>query len=1212
MTSTRETDPTETDIRAQLAVLRESEQSYRNQFAANSSVMLLIDPSDAAIIDANAAALVFYGYSREQLLAMRITEINTRPVPEIMLALQSVPKGEGLRFEFEHRLADGSLRNVEVSASSIQFGGRDLLHSIIHDITASKRAKQRLMESEERHRLFFEQSRDAMMTLAPPVWKFTSGNPAARAMFGAKDEAEFTALGPWDVSPERQPDGRPSDEEARAAIATAMREGSHFFDWTHRTLDGRDFPTTVLLTRMVMAGQTFVQAIVRDITAQRQAEQALRAERDLFSAGPVCTIVWEVSKHWPVRQVSSNSAAILGYTADEMMAPAFRYAGLLHPEDLDRALQEVADHIERHEDTYEQSYRLKTKNGAYRWFYDFSRLVRNDRGGVEFICGYLFDQSWMKEAETALDQERQRLDDILRGTRAGTWEWNVQTGEVVFNERWAEIIGYTLEELAPVSIGTWRRFAHPNDLKKSRALLERHFRCELDYYECDSRVRHKDGHWVWVQDRGKVATWTHDGKPLLMRGTHQDINERKLAEEKLQLAASVFTHAREGIVITTADGAIIEVNDAFTHITGYRREEVLGRNPRVLKSGQHPKAFYVALWRSLIDKGHWSGEIWNRRKSGELFAEILTISAVRNDQGKTLHYVALFSDITAFKEHQRQLEHIAHYDALTRLPNRVLLADRLHQAMVQTRRRGQQLAVAYLDLDGFKTINDTHGHAAGDQLLITVAARMSQALRQDDTLARLGGDEFVAVLVDLTDIGSTERLLTRLLAAVAEPVPVADFTHRVTVSLGVTLYPQADEVDADQLLRQADQAMYQAKLAGKNRYHLFDAEHDRSARGHHESLEHIRHALTEGQFVLHYQPKVNMRAGTVIGAEALIRWQHPERGLLPPAMFLPVIENHPLAVELGEWVIETALTQMDDWRARGLDLPVSVNIGARQLQQVDFVERLRALLLAHPGIEPSSLGLEVLETSALEDLAHVSQVIAACRELGVACALDDFGTGYSSLTYLKRLPVTLLKIDQSFVRDMLDDPEDLTIVESVMGLAAAFRRQVIAEGVETLEHGELLLRLGCDLAQGYGIARPMPAQEIPGWSAAWRAAPQWIDLPLASRVDLPLLYVGVEHRAWIAAIDRHLQDQRDAPPPLDPGQCRFGQWLLAEELAGQREEPALESIADLHQGVHALAAELLEIKARGRTQEALGRLGELHQLRAGLLDGLRTLMRGDG
>jgi diguanylate cyclase (GGDEF)-like protein/PAS domain S-box-containing protein len=984
----------------------------------------------------------------------------------------------------------------------------------------------------------------------------------------------------------------------------------------------------------------------------------------------------------------------------------------------------------------------------------------------------------------------QRVSEVIWGTDAGTWEWNVQTGETFLNERWAAIIGYTLDELAPINISTWLKRTHPDDLMRSREMVARCFKREVENYKCEMRVRHKNGDWVWILNRGRVVEWTADGQPKRMAGTQADVTERKAAEHalnraneeltsretllkqvldtssvaiflansagrivhanqrmaemfawpleellgkeylelihpaerevgrqkmlallgcqipsvdlerrywradgtefwghltgkcfyetrnkennlvgviadfterkqgelreqhrnrvlqmltsnasmasvldviardveaiepamlcnillvdegqtlhigaapslpdfytqainglavsqgidfwstgaffageriivediathpawasiaslaqraslgscwsqpifstngkvlgtftiyhrhacnpspgdlqmmeeearlvaltieknateaRLQLAASVFIHAGEGILIADAKGIIIDVNDTFTQITGYSREEALGQNPRMLQSGRQAPEFYVTMWQHLTGKGHWTGEMWNRRKNGDVYAQMITITAVRDGAGVTQHYVSLFSDITPLKDYQHQLEHLAHYDALTGLPNRVLLADRLQQALAQSQRRKSSLAVAFLDLDGFKTVNDIHGHDVGDELLTIIAKRMEDALRQGDTLARLGGDEFVVVLVDLEQAQDYVPVLERMLQTAITPIMVGNALLQVSASIGATIYPQ-DDADAEQLIRHADQAMYLAKQAGKNRYRLFDVAQDTAVKIQRENLEHIRSALDRQEFVLHYQPKVNMKTGKVIGAEALIRWQHPERGLLPPAAFLPVLENQPIGVEVGEWVITTALTQMTQWRTAGLDIPVSVNIGAHQLQQDNFTMRLSGILAGYPDAPPGWLELEILETNALEDIANISEIISTCRAMGVRFALDDFGTGYSSLTYLKRLSAELLKIDQSFVRDMLSNHDDRTIVKGVIGLAKAFHREVIAEGVETVAHGELLLSLGCELAQGYGIARPMPASDLPGWAATWRPSASW-------------------------------------------------------------------------------------------------------------------------
>jgi diguanylate cyclase (GGDEF)-like protein/PAS domain S-box-containing protein len=574
--------------------------------------------------------------------------------------------------------------------------------------------------------------------------------------------------------------------------------------------------------------------------------------------------------------------------------------------------------------------------------------------------------------------------------------------------------------------------------------------------------------------------------------TMTDITEQKQSQEKLKLAASVFTHAREGIMITDALVNIVEVNDILTEVTGYSREELIGQNPRILQSGRQSPTFYAKMWQEITAVGYWSGELWNRRKNGEIFAELKNISAVFDENEVVTHYVSVSSDITFMKEHEEQLERNAHFDLLTNLPNRVLLADRLSQAMLQCRRNKQSLAVAFLDLDAFKEVNDEYGHGVGDELLIILAHRMKEALREGDTLARFGGDEFVAVLANLTEIEDCEPVLERFLMAASEPVTVGDIILNISVSIGVTLYPE-DGVDADLLMRHADQAMYMAKELGKNRYHLFDTDQDNSIKLQHENLEAIRSALDNHQFVLHYQPKVNMRTGAVIGLEALIRWQHPEQGLLLPDAFLPAIENHALSIEVGEWVLDRALSQISQWQKKGLKLAIStsVNIAAVQLQQSDFTNSLIKLLAAHPDVDPHYLELEILETSGLDDVQYVSTIMDNCIALGVNFALDDFGTGYSSLTYLRRLPASVVKIDQTFVRDMLIDTDDLAIVEGVIGLAKSFKRDVIAEGVETVEHGAALLQIGCELAQGYGIARPMPAEDVAEWLKNWKPDVSW-------------------------------------------------------------------------------------------------------------------------
>ncbi len=687
--------------------------------------------------------------------------------------------------------------------------------------------------------------------------------------------------------------------------------------------------------------------------------------------------------------------------------------------------------------------------------------------------------------QAALAESEFRCKFAVEASGGGLWDWDLQADTLYLADSWKLSLGYGAQELTDLSTRQWESRLHPQDAPQALAALKQCTEGNQDYYRSENRLRCKDGSYKWMLELGRVVGRDASGRPLRIIGMDLDIHARKESEQQLALAATVFTHAREAIIITDAQCNMLEVNQAFSQISGYSRAEALGQNPRLLRSNRQDSAFYAAMYAQLHQHGYWSGELWNQHKQGTPYAVALALSLVRDAQGAPKNYVGMLTDITSLKEHQRQLERVVHFDALTGLPNRLLLVDRLQQAMVQALRRRQMLAVAYLDIDGFKAVNDTWGQDAGDQLLVALAAAMRRCLREGDTLARLGSDEFVAVLVDLPDQASADHPLAQLLAAAAQPFDYGEARLSVSASLGVSYFPQTEALDADQLLRQADQAMYQAKLGGKNRLHVFDAEQDRSVRGLHENIETLARAIDRGELRLHYQPKVNLRSGEVIGLEALVRWQHPQRGLLGPALFLPMIEDHALAVTLGDWVIGTALAQLQSWQAQGLLLQVSVNVGARQLQQDDFVPRLAEALARCPELSAQQLEIEVLETSALQDLERTAHIMRDCARLGVGFALDDFGTGYSSLTYLKHLPVGLIKIDQSFVRDMLDDSDDLAILEGIIGLARAFRRQVIAEGVETPAHGARLLQLGCELAQGYGIARPMPPEQVPTWVRDW-------------------------------------------------------------------------------------------------------------------------------
>ncbi|HQR61109.1 MAG TPA: EAL domain-containing protein [Methylophilaceae bacterium] len=652
---------------------------------------------------------------------------------------------------------------------------------------------------------------------------------------------------------------------------------------------------------------------------------------------------------------------------------------------------------------------------------------------------------------------------------------------------------------------------------------------DLSIFEAELRMRRRDGEWRWLQFRSRPRRL--DQGKIIWDGVAFDITERKLVEDKLHLAARVFSEAHEGIIITDTAGVIVDVNPTFCNITGYSRDEVIGKNPNLLNSGKQTAEFFASLWDALNRGGYWQGELWNRKKNGELFAERLTISVLRDEQGAVVHYLGLFSDITQTKQQQQTLELMAHYDVLTRLPNRVLFADRFAQAIAHGRREETLLAVCYLDLDGFKHINDTLGHEAGDRLLVEVANRIKATLRQEDTVSRLGGDEFALLLGDIGTLDQGEQALARIIQAVAQPHLLDGQEVSISASIGVTIFP-LDDADPDTLLRHADQAMYQAKLDGRNRYHLFDSSHDRQAKTRQHLLDEIRQAFARNEFCLYYQPMVNMKTGAVLGVEALLRWQHPERGVILPGQFLPLLEGSAMEITFGNWVIEQALRQLGYWNSRGLKLEVSVNISPNHLQWSGFLAQIEAALAQHPGIASSQLELEVLESSVPGDLAAASEVIRNCRNaLGVSVALDDFGTGYSSLTQLRRLPTNTIKIDQSFISDMIDDPNDFAIVGGVIGLAGAFRRDVVAEGVESMEHGLILLTMGCVYGQGNGIARPMPADGLMSWVQSYQPYPEWKNYAV-NRLDRgaeQLLLAKIESDQWLRRLEECLQSTPGSP-----------------------------------------------------------------------------------
>jgi len=842
------------------------------------------------------------------------------------------------------------------------------------------------------------------------------------------------------------------------------------------------------------------------------------------------------------------------------------------------------------------SYDLINIDGDTRIFDTHKFPLLDSEGNIIGVLGVSRDMTARTLAEKALQKSEEHLRLSQLYGKIGTWEADFITTQ----QTWSEVVSRELG-FPNIANPVWDDFLSTIHIEdRAYVVKECQLHCDKNKeYEIEYRIIDTEKNIRWMQSAGK-AEFDANGQPILMRGIVRDITNQKMAEKKLQLSSCVFAESREGIMITNPEGIVVEVNPSFCDITGYSRDEIINHNPNILSSGRQNSEFYTDMWKSIVELGFWQGEVWNHKKDGTVYAELLSISSIKDEEGKVLHYVGIFTDITHSKKQQENLEKMAHYDVLTQLPNRTLLADRFTQAIAHSKRQENLLAVCFLDLDDFKPVNDLYGHETGDKLLIEVADSLKAIIRDEDTVSRQGGDEFALLLGDIDSFPHCEQMLKRIINSLSQPYLIDEKSLLISASIGVTLYPQ-DNSNLDTLLRHADQAMYEAKQAGRNRYHLFNKEQDQRNVHKHNRLNEIHDALENSEMCLYYQPKVNMATGKVFGTEALIRWIHPDRGLIPPLDFLPIIEETELEITIGNWVIINALKQLDAWKAQGIDLEISVNISSYHLQSPAFIADLEKSLSLYPKVHSKSLQLEILESSALGDLQTISNTIKTCIEIiGVNIALDDFGTGYSSLTHLRNLPAKTIKIDQTFVIDVLDDPNDQVIIDGVIGLANAFNREVIAEGVETTEHGLMLLVMGCNKAQGYGIARPMPILDFQNWLNNYTPNQQWLSYANKRRTgkEKKIKLFKLTLAQWAKNFENNINAEPGTDgqwPILKRTKCHCGIWIKRARQEQLFEDAWLMKLENVHNTMHDIADNLFKTYQEGDLEKARKGLHYINQ-----------------
>ena len=813
--------------------------------------------------------------------------------------------------------------------------------------------------------------------------------------------------------------------------------------------------------------------IVMDITARKRAEEALqnseRTYRSLFdnmlNGLAYCRLIFDGDRACDFEYLSVNNAFetqtglknVVGKRVSEVI-PGFI--------ETDQELLKIYGRVAREQTSATIEYLVESLG---EWF-----VISIYSPKPEHIVAVFDVITERKRAEEAIRASETRLRNTLEIVGVYAWDYTIASDRLRQTGPVARLFGRE-EDYHQKTVGDFIAAVHPDDRTRIQALVERSIQ-HGENFKAEYRIVFPDNSVHWHEANGDYVD--SPGAEEQFLGLATDITDRKEAENRKRLQEAVFTNTQEGIVITDHQGMILAVNPAVKTITGYDDDELIGSNFRVLKSGRHDDAFYKNIFETINVFGFWQGEIWNRRKNGEIYPEWLTISAVLDQTGSLTNLIGTFTDISRMKQSEAQLEHLAHHDPLTNLPNRLLLFSRLEHATERAKRDGSKGAVLFLDLDRFKNVNDSLGHPAGDELLRLVSDRLKQRLRDSDTLARMGGDEFVVLLEAIPSPQHAGMVAQFLIDAMLEPF-ILSTGHKLYTgtSVGISVFPH-DSHDASQVIRNADAALYVAKSAGRNTFRFYTQSLTEAANDRVEMEANIRNALQRREFILHYQPLISLETNAIIGVEALVRWNSLERGLVAPGAFIALAEETGLMLPLGEWVLRTACAQMRTWLDLGLDLEtVAVNLSPLQFRQSSLAEFVHKVL-TDTGLPPHYLELEITEGALMDASTDAEVQLTALKALGIRLAIDDFGTGYSSLAYLKRFPIDKLKVDQSFVRDIPDDPADMEITAAVVALGKNLHLEVLAEGIENEAQLAFLRQLGCHTGQGYLFSRPVPAAEL--------------------------------------------------------------------------------------------------------------------------------------
>ncbi|MFA6119749.1 MAG: PAS domain S-box protein [Sideroxydans sp.] len=1034
---------------------------YHNLMDQISDTILVSQEHTGIIVDCNDQACRSLGYTRDELLRMTIFDIATSISPGTSWAAEvAIFEQDGRRLvETQHRRRDGSMFPVEVNASLIQKDDERYIVAVARDLTERKQVEARLhlknTALNSTANAVIITNRDGIIEWTNPAFTLMTGYALEDAIGKRPKELVKSGVQPrefyevlWNTIL--------SGKVWRGEVVNKHKNGTHYTE---------EMTITPVYTDAVI---THFIAVKQDISARKAAELKL-AQSDLTYRGIINSIneaVYIQGADGIFLDVNQGAETMTGYSRAEIVGQSPDFLSAPDKNDLKTTLDAVKKAFAGIPQQFE--FWGRRKDGSI--FPKSVSLVKGDYFGQAVVIAVARDISEQKTFEATLQANEKRYRSLVENVTFPVVIVDVENSSIAFaNKPAQQLFEINLTNVAGITASHF--YVDPAvraDIVARQAAGE-----TIQGEEVEMRTA--TGKHIWVLMTS--ASGVFAGRPCHI-ATLTDVTHRKADEAQLREAAAVMQNTHEGVMITDASANLIAVNAAFTEMTGYSAEEALGKNPRLLSSGRQDKAFYEKLWENLLKHGFWQGELWNRRKNGEIYPQLLTISTIYDDNGRPDRYLGVFADITQLKENQAKLEFMAHHDPLTMLPNRALAESRLKQELEQAHRHSQQLSVLFIDLDRFKQVNDSFGHLVGDELLCAVAKRLNERLREGDTLGRLGGDEFILIASPMQEKQDAAIIARDFINALSEPFKLSNGVEVfIGGSIGISLFPD-DGTNVADLTKNADAAMYLAKENGRNQFSFYTSELNADARNKLELENDLRRAVLHDELLIHFQPKVDLRTGRICGAEALARWQKADASWVAPSQFIPLAEKSGVILTIGNWVLEAVCAQIRAWKDAGLpEVCIAVNVSARQFRS-GHLDKLVAAALDKFKIPPHSLELELTESMLMHEPDRAIAAMQKLKNVGVKLSLDDFGTGYSNFGYLRRFPIDSLKIDQSFVQGVTMRAEDAMIVDSIIGLAQRMKLRVISEGVETNEQLAYLSTRGCDEMQGYLFSKALPADDF--------------------------------------------------------------------------------------------------------------------------------------